>query len=227
MCARSPPDPLHCKSLCCITLWLSPTGLHSKELLDLSHRYQIHQVSAELRAHPCRRCSRIIRFASRSLIKAPGFSCVVIISIALAFAANATVFSVANGLLWGVLPVKDSQNVVMFSEGRSFSYPDYASMTTTHNPGTSSTAASLRTSLSSRRASVAKRTPERIWGQAVKAESFFSTLQTRMMLGRPILPDDDRVLGSGNVSLAEPRFMEAVVQRKCRDHQSAGNAERA
>ena len=45
------------------------------------------------------------RFAFRSLLNAPGFSFVVIISIALAFAANATVFSVANGLLWGVLPV--------------------------------------------------------------------------------------------------------------------------
>ena len=66
-----------------------------------------------------------LRFASRSLLKAPGFSLVVIISIALAFAANATVFSVANGLLWGVLPVKNSQDLVMFSEGRSFSYPDY------------------------------------------------------------------------------------------------------
>ena len=55
----------------------------------------------------------------RTLLRAPGFSLVVIISIALGFAANATVFSVANGLLWGVLPVKDPGRVVMFSEGRS------------------------------------------------------------------------------------------------------------
>ncbi len=49
----------------------------------------------------------------------------IVISIALGFAANATVFSVANGLLWGVLPVKDPGRMVMFSEGHSFSYPDY------------------------------------------------------------------------------------------------------
>src|SRR3569832_2044943 len=67
---------------------------------------------------------RDLRLAFRTLLKAPGFSCIVIISIALAFAANATVFSVANGLLWGVLPVKNSQDLVMFSEGRSVSYPD-------------------------------------------------------------------------------------------------------
>ena len=48
-----------------------------------------------------------LRYAMRTLLRAPGFSLIVIISIALGFAANATVFSVANGLLWGLLPVKD------------------------------------------------------------------------------------------------------------------------
>ena len=66
-----------------------------------------------------------LRYTIRTLLKAPGFSFVVILSIALAFAANATVFSVANGLLWGVLPVRDPGRMVMFSEGNSFSYPDY------------------------------------------------------------------------------------------------------
>ena len=66
-----------------------------------------------------------IRYTFRTLLRAPGFSFVVILSIALAFAANATVFSVANGLLWGVLPVRDPGRMVMFSEGDSFSYPDY------------------------------------------------------------------------------------------------------
>jgi len=66
-----------------------------------------------------------IRYTIRTLLRAPGFSIVVILSIALAFAANATVFSVANGLLWGVLPVRDPGRIVMFSEGNSFSYLDY------------------------------------------------------------------------------------------------------
>ena len=66
-----------------------------------------------------------LRFALRTLLRAPSFSMVVIISIALGFAANVTVFSIANGLLWGVLPVKDPGRMVMFSEGDSFSYPDY------------------------------------------------------------------------------------------------------
>jgi len=66
-----------------------------------------------------------VRYAIRTLRRAPGFTLVIVISIALGCAANATVFSVASGLLWGVLPVRDPARVVMFSEGASFSYPDY------------------------------------------------------------------------------------------------------
>ena len=137
-----------------------------------------------------------LRFASRSLLKAPGFSSVVIISIALAFAANATVFSVANGLLWGVLPVKDSQSVVMFSEGRSFSYPDLLDYNeqsgSVFEGGVMAHFPLIPASLGG------KGTPERLWGQAVSG-NFFPTLQAAMTLGRTILPDDDRVMGAGHV----------------------------
>jgi hypothetical protein len=116
-------------------------------------------------------------FASRSLLKAPGFSCVVIISIALAFAANATVFSVANGLLWGVLPVKNSQDLVMFSEGRSFSYPDYldynAQSGEIFEGGVMAHFPLIPASLGG------TGTPERIWGQTVSG-NFFPSLQTAM-----------------------------------------------
>ncbi len=56
-----------------------------------------------------------LRYAGRALVRTPGLSIVIVISIALGVAANATVFSVANGLLWGVLPVKDPGRMVMFS----------------------------------------------------------------------------------------------------------------
>jgi putative ABC transport system permease protein len=137
-----------------------------------------------------------LRFALRSLLKAPGFSCVVIMSIALAFAANATVFSVANGLLWGVLPVKESQRVVMFSEGRSYSYPDYLDYNeqsgSVFESGVMAHFPLIPGSLGG------QGTPERLWGQAVSG-NFFPSLQTGMTLGRPILPEDDRVVGSGHV----------------------------
>ena len=137
-----------------------------------------------------------IRYAFRTLLRAPGFSLVVIVSIALGFAANATVFSVANGLLWGVLPVKDPGRVVMFSEGNSFSYPDYIDYreqtkvifegeVTAHFP-------LIPASIGG------KREPERVWGQTVSG-NFFTTIGVPMALGRPILPQDDTTVGRDRV----------------------------
>jgi predicted permease len=137
-----------------------------------------------------------LRYALRTLLRAPGFSAIVIISIALGFAANATVFSVANGLLWGLLPVKDPGRMVMFAEGQSYSYPDYIDYRdqardifdggiTAHFP-------LIPASIGG------KGDPERVWGQSVSG-NFFPTLEVPMSLGRTILPDDDQTSGRNHV----------------------------
>jgi predicted permease len=129
-----------------------------------------------------------IRYTVRTLLRAPGFSFVVILSIALAFAANATVFSVANGLLWGVLPVRDPGRMVMFSEGNSFSYPDYLDYRDQTNAlfegGIAAHFPLIPASIGG------KGSPERVWGQSVSG-NFFPTLDVPMTLGRSILPEDD------------------------------------
>jgi len=129
-----------------------------------------------------------IRYTIRTLLRAPGFSFVVILSIALAFAANATVFSVANGLLWGVLPVRDPGRMVMFSEGNSFSYPDYIDY---RDQTTAIFAGGIAAHFPLIPASIGGRgEPERVWGQSVSG-NFFPMLEVPMALGRPILPEDD------------------------------------
>jgi predicted permease len=131
-----------------------------------------------------------IRYTIRTLLRAPGFAFVVILSIALAFAANATVFSVANGLLWGVLPVRDPGRMVMFSEGDSFSYPDYIDYrdqsTAIFEGGVAAHFPLIPASIGG------KGEPERVWGQSVSG-NFFGTLDVPMTLGRSILPEDDTV----------------------------------
>ncbi|MFP5230280.1 MAG: ABC transporter permease [Acidobacteriota bacterium] len=131
-----------------------------------------------------------IRYTIRTLLRAPGFSAVVILSIALAVAANATVFSVANGLLWGVLPVRDPGSMVMFSEGNSFSYPDYLDYR-------DQTAAVFEGGVAAHfplvPASIGgSGEPERVWGQSVSG-NFFSVLGVPMALGRFIEPADDTI----------------------------------
>jgi predicted permease len=139
-----------------------------------------------------------LRFAFRTLLKAPGFSIVVIISIALGFAANVTVFSIANGLLWGVLPVRDPGRMVMFSEGQSFSYPDYIDYREqTGNVFEGGIAAHFPVIPAS---IGGKGEPERVWGQAVSG-NFFSIASVPMVLGRSIMPEDDQAGGRNHVAV--------------------------
>lgn len=137
-----------------------------------------------------------LRFAFRILTKSSGYAAVIIASLALGIAANATIFSVANGLLWGVLPVKDPERMVMFSEGSSFSYPDYIDYreqtSNVFAGGVAAHFALVPANLGGAGES------ERVWGQVVSG-NYFSVLAVNMSLGRPILPEDDRVVGSGNV----------------------------
>jgi len=136
-----------------------------------------------------------LRFALRTLSKSPGHAAVIIASLALGIAANATVFSVVNGLLWGVLPVKNPGQLVMFSEGKSFSYPDYVDYRdqTTHmfEGGIAAHFPFVPANLGGAGEA------ERVWGQVVSG-NYFSVLGVNMALGRSILPEDDRVMGNGH-----------------------------
>jgi putative ABC transport system permease protein len=54
-----------------------------------------------------------VRFATRSLLKTPGFVGIVVFSLALGIAANSTIFSVLNTLLYRPLPYPDPERLVV------------------------------------------------------------------------------------------------------------------
>ena len=160
----------------------------------------VEQVRTKVRE---RRAGRLVedlaadlRFGLRTLAKSPGHAAAIIASLALGIAANAIVFSVANGLLWGTLPVRDPGRLVMFSEGESFSYPDYLDYrdqtVNVFEGGVAAHFPLVPASLGG------AGEPERIWGQLVSG-NYFSVLGVNMALGRPILPQEDKVMGSGRV----------------------------
>jgi predicted permease len=149
-----------------------------------------------------------LRYAVRTLSKAPGFALIIIISIALGIGANATVFSIANGLLWSVLPVRSPGRLLAFAEGNTLSYPDfidYRDQTTqVFEGGVCAHFPFIPASLG------VKGEPERIWGQAVSG-NYFSVAGVTPQLGRGIVPDEDKVLGRDAVvvlthSLWQRRF---------------------
>ncbi len=74
-----------------------------------------------------------LRFGVRTLAKNPGFTAVAVIALALGIGANATVFSLANAILFKDLPFADSgkllyvasQDVKNPQDQEGMSRPDY------------------------------------------------------------------------------------------------------
>ncbi|MBV8051733.1 MAG: ABC transporter permease, partial [Acidobacteriaceae bacterium] len=57
-----------------------------------------------------------IRYAARKIIKAPGFSAAVILTVSLAIAANTSIFSVVNAELLRPMPFRQPNRILQIAE---------------------------------------------------------------------------------------------------------------
>ena len=134
-----------------------------------------------------------LRYGIRGLIKRPGFTAVVVITLALGIGANTTIFSVVNAVLLRPLPFKNSDRLVRVWEsnpGRNWpefsaSAPNYQDWLQQQTSFEQLAAQELSTFNIA-----ANGEPERVPAASVTA-NIFPMLGASAALGRTFLPDEE------------------------------------
>ena len=133
-----------------------------------------------------------LRYAVRSLRRAPGFSATVVATLALGIGANSVIFSAVDAILLRDAPVTDPDTVVdvYTSSGSTLhsrsSYPDYFDLRD------SGTFASLAAYTEVPITMDANGQPEPVAGELVSG-NYFEVLGITMALGRGFAPHEDRI----------------------------------
>jgi predicted permease len=138
-----------------------------------------------------------LRYGVRMLLKKPGFTLGVMLSLTLGIGLNTTIFTVVNALLLAPLPgVEQPQNLVGIYSTRQGSgyfnvaYPDFAYFRE-HSQSFSSMAAHWPTPFALGNGG----DPVKVDG-AIVSGNYFATLGLNLALGRFFLPEEDRTPGA-------------------------------
>jgi len=152
-----------------------------------------------------------IKYALRILAKNPGFTFVVVLTLALGIGANAAIFSLTDRVLLQSLPVRDPDELAVLSaydpkEGpeieSSFSYAMYQDLRDRNDVFSGVIArggAQMNVSYAEQN--------ERVRGELVSG-NFFEVLGVRPWAGRLFTQDDDRVPGAHPVAVLSYNFWE-------------------
>ena len=135
-----------------------------------------------------------LRYGARTFIKAPGFTLIAVLSITLGIAANTSIFTMVNALLFKPMPVPNPEQLVALytTEPNSrypdqFSYPDYRDYRD-NNDVFSDLFLHYGTPVSMKNSGDKA---ELIWGELVSG-NYFSGLGVTPAEGRLLSPDDDK-----------------------------------
>ncbi|MEK6321117.1 MAG: ABC transporter permease [Acidobacteriota bacterium] len=149
-----------------------------------------------------------LRYATRTFVKAPGFTLIAVLSIALGIAANTSIFTLVNAVLFKPMPVPHPEQLVALytTEPNSmypgqFSYPDYRDYRD-HNEVFSDLFVHYGTPVSMKNSGDKA---ELIWGELVTG-NYFSGLGVAPAAGRVLSLDDDRALGGSPVAVLSHAF---------------------
>jgi len=139
-----------------------------------------------------------IRYTLRTLRRAPGFTAVIVLTLALGIGGNTTIFGFLNALLLRPLPVQEPDRLVWIFANQdlgSLSYPDYLEYRQ-HGRSFSSLAAFSSVFLGLKQGEEA----ERVRGEIVSSE-YFSTFGLRPAAGRFFTAEEGQPGGAPTVVL--------------------------
>lgn len=133
-----------------------------------------------------------IRFALRQLAKAPGFTCIAVLTLALGVGACTAIFTVVNSVLLRPVEYPESERLLVIRESNLPQYPEF-SVSPANYRDFAAQADALESSFAARSSSynlTGRGEPSRVVAQRVTGR-FFEVLKVQPMLGRGFGPAED------------------------------------
>ena len=187
---------------------MSPTEARRKALIKLGGVEQTKEIYRDRRGLPIlETLLQDLRYGARMLRKNPGFTAVVVLTVALGVGANAAIFSVVDAVLLRPLPYPESDRLVMAWE--KVSLPNYQNDENNPSPGNFSDWKNQSTIFENMGAYrnrsfnlTGEGEPVRVEGEQVSA-GLFSVLKVNAALGRVFTAEDDQPAGRHVVVLSD------------------------
>src|SRR5512139_212011 len=141
-----------------------------------------------------------VRWAFRSLRRAPGTSALAVVSLALGIGANTAIFSLVNAVLLKMLPVASPQELYLVAvHGERprvyWNYPDYVAFRDRAKGFAGLAAGSGVDSVGLQAAEGGATGPAELVQNQFVSGNYFQVLGVRPALGRLFNPEDDRAFG--------------------------------
>src|ERR1700704_3826740 len=132
-----------------------------------------------------------LRLGIRMLMRTPGFTAVVVLTLAVGIGANVALFSVVNGVLLNPLPFPQPEQLVTLAQSKpnfdagAIPYPNFRDLQKENR-----TFSAMAISRGSGFSLIGAGEPERVTARLISAE-FFSVLGVKPALGRTFEPGED------------------------------------
>ena len=137
-----------------------------------------------------------LRYGTRMLLKAPGFTAIAVLSLATGIGANTAIFSLVDKVLIRKLPVEEADRLVIVTANRGqgvltgSNHPDFVDYRDRNDVFDGLVCYTQRALTLSERGQA-----ERIQGLIVSG-NYFTVLRVRPALGRGFLPEEDKTAGT-------------------------------